>query len=143
MANSIKKPLAAALSAAFLATSIAPLASAEVNPFAANSLSSGYDLANYAHHEEGKGAEGKCGEGKCGGDKKAEKEGKCGEGKCGGDKKAAKEGKCGEGKCSDDPGSDDNSKGDEGKCGEGKCSSDAKGDCGCMNQQSCTYTHCS
>ena len=67
MANSVKKPLAAALSAAFLATSIAPLASAEVNPFAANTLSSGYDLVNYAHHEEGKGAEGKCGEGKCGG----------------------------------------------------------------------------
>jgi uncharacterized low-complexity protein len=114
MATSMKKPLAAALSAAFLATSIAPLASAEVNPFAANTLSSGYDLVNYAHHEEGKGGEGKCGgdkadkEGKCG-EAKAGKEGKCGEGKCGGDKaakeaggKAAKEGKCGEGKCGGD-----------------------------------------
>ena len=98
MANPTKKPLAAALGAAFLATAIAPMASAEVNPFAATPLSSGYDLANYAHHAE----EGKCGEGKCGGDKKAKKEGKCGEGKCGGDKKAEKEGKCGEGKCGGD-----------------------------------------
>jgi uncharacterized low-complexity protein len=95
-----KKPLAAAFGAAFLVTAIAPLASAEANPFAANQLSSGYDLANYGGHE------GKCGEGKCGeSDEKATKEGKCGEGKCGekaekaekGEK--AKEGKCGEGKC--------------------------------------------
>lgn len=115
MANSTKKPLAAALGAAFLASAIAPVASAEVNPFTANTLSSGYDLANYAHH----GEEGKCGEGKCGGDKKAEKEGKCGEGKCGGDKKAEKEGKCGEGKCGGDKKADK-----EGKCGEGKCGGD-------------------
>lgn len=116
MATLMKKPLAAALSAAFLATSIAPLASAEVNPFAANTLSSGYDLVNYAHHEEG---EAKGGEGKCGGDK-ADKEGKCGgdkagkEGKCGGDK-AGKEGKCGGDKATK-----------EGKCGEGKCGGDKK-----------------
>ena len=79
-----RKPLAAALGAAFLATAISPLASAEVNPFSAQQLSGGYDLANF-----GKDAEGKCGEGKCGDDKaegaaKAEGEGKCGEGKCGG-----------------------------------------------------------
>ena len=73
-----RKPLAVALGAAFLASSIAPLASAEVNPFSAQQLSGGYDLANYDKHEEGK-----CGEGKCG-DKKGEGEGKCGEGKCGG-----------------------------------------------------------
>lgn len=103
MANS-KKPLAAALGAAFLATSIAPLVSAEANPFSAEYLSGGYDLANYQ-----KAAEGSCGdkkaesEGSCG-DKKAEGEGSCGdkkaegEGKCG-DKKADGEGKCGEGKC--------------------------------------------
>ena len=84
-----KKPLAVALGAAFLATSIAPLASAEVNPFSAHHLSGGYDLANYDKHGEGKCGEGKCGgekaddEGKCGGEK-AEGEGKCGEGKCGG-----------------------------------------------------------
>lgn len=119
MANSTRKPLAAALGAAFLATAIAPLASAEVNPFTANPLSSGYDLANYAHHGE---------EGKCGGDKKADKEGKCGEGKCGADKKADKEGKCGgdkkadkEGKCGGDKKADK-----EGKCGEGKCGGDKK-----------------
>jgi uncharacterized low-complexity protein len=107
MSMSNKSKLATALGAAFLATSIAPLASADVNPFSATQLNGGYDLANYAHHEEGetKGAEGKCGEGKCGADKKAAKEGKCGEGKCGADKKAAKaakEGKCGEGKCGGD-----------------------------------------
>ena len=76
-----KKPLAMALGAAFLASAIAPMASAEVNPFSAQQLSGGYDLANYDKH----GGEGKCGEGKCGdGDEKGEGEGKCGEGKCGG-----------------------------------------------------------
>ena len=84
-----KKPLAAALGAAFLASAVAPVASADTNPFAANQLSGGYDLVNYGHHE------GKCGEGKCGEAKG--KEGKCGEGKCGEAK--GKEGKCGEGKC--------------------------------------------
>ena len=74
-----KKPLAMALGAAFLASAIAPMASAEVNPFSAQQLSGGYDLANYDKH----GGEGKCGEGKCG-DEKGEGEGKCGEGKCGG-----------------------------------------------------------
>ncbi len=104
-----KKPLAAALGAAFLATSIAPLVSAEANPFSAQQLSGGYDLASFAHHEKAEG-EGKCGEGKCGdkkaegeaseGDKNAEGEGSCGdkkaegEGSCG-DKKADGEGKCG------------------------------------------------
>ena len=109
-----KKPLAVALGAAFLATSIAPLACAEMNPFSAQQLSGGYDLVSFSKHEEGKCGEGKCGddsahggkaedEGKCG-DDKAESEGKCGgdkaegEGKCGGDK-AEGEGKCGEGKC--------------------------------------------
>ena len=114
MSKSIK-PVVAALGAAFLASAVTPMVSASVmgNPFAANELQSGYDLANYGKEGEGKSGgdgekaakEGKCGEGKCGGDKaKASEEGKCGEGKCGGDKaaggeKAAKEGKCGEGKC--------------------------------------------
>ncbi len=52
MAHS-KKTLAAALGAAFLATSVAPMASAEVNPFSAQQLSGGYDLANYGKHGEG------------------------------------------------------------------------------------------
>ena len=95
-----KKPLAAALGAAFLATSLSPLASADVNPFSAQQLSGGYDLASFCGHAkdgEGKLGAGKCGVGNCG-DEKAEGEGKCGEGKCGGDK-AEGEGKCGEGKC--------------------------------------------
>ena len=71
-----------------------PLTSHAGNPFVANDLGGGYQLA-------GKVGEGKCGEGKCGGEKPAKaKEGKCGEGKCGGEKPAkAQEGKCGEGKC--------------------------------------------
>ena len=98
MANS-KRQLAAALGAAFLVTAIAPLASASSNPFFAQQLSAGYDLAN-----QQKTTEGKCGEGSCGAGKNGE--GKCGEGKCGGNKaegdadatKADGEGKCGEGK---------------------------------------------
>ena len=118
-----KKPLAVALGAAFLASSIAPLASAEVNPFSAQQLSGGYDLVNFGKHGEGKcgegkcgekDGEGKCGEGKCGEGEKSDGEGKCGEGKCGGEK-ADGEGKCGEGKCGGEK------SGGEGKCGEGKC----------------------
>ena len=87
------KPLAAAAGAAFMASvALAPMACAAENPFQANELSSGYNLADT--HGEGKCGEGKCGEGKCG-DKKAAGEGKCGEGKCG-EKKAAGEGKCGD-----------------------------------------------
>ena len=117
-----KNHLAAALGAAFLATSVAPLASADVNPFAATPLNAGYDLANYGSHEGSCGGdkdmEGKCGEGK------AKKEGQCGgkkdmEGKCG-EGKAKKEGQCGgkkdmEGKCGESKAKK------EGKCGEGKC----------------------
>ena len=110
MANKTRKPLTAVLGAAFLASAVSPIASADVNPFAANPLSSGYDLANFHDHTEGK-----CGEGKCGGEK-GEKEGKCGEGKCGEGKD--KEGKCGEGKCGEGKAEK------EGKCGEGKCGGD-------------------
>ncbi|MFV8817632.1 hypothetical protein [Haliea sp. E17] len=105
----VKKPLTLALGAAFLASAVAPLASAETNPFGAQQLSGGYDLASYDKHAEGscgeKSAEGSCGEkaaeGSCG-EKAAE--GSCGEkaaeGNCG-EKKPA-EGKCGEGKCGED-----------------------------------------
>ncbi|MEP5765437.1 MAG: hypothetical protein ABJ308_12630 [Halieaceae bacterium] len=96
-----KKPLAAALGAAFLASAVSPVVSAGTNPFAADQLSGGYDLVSYGKHKEGKCGEGKCGEGKA----KGKAEGKCGEGKCG-------EGKCGEGKAKAKA---------EGKCGEGKC----------------------
>ena len=102
------KPVTAALGAAFLATAISPIASADVNPFSATPLNAGYDIVNAGDHEgkcgegkcgESKGEEGKCGEGKCGGDAEKDAEGKCGEGKCGGDAKKDGEGKCGEGKC--------------------------------------------
>lgn len=97
------KPITAAVGAVLLAGMAATsvVNAATTNPFAAQALSSGYEVAD--NHKTG---EGKCGEGKCGGDsgKKAEGEGKCGEGKCGGDssKKAEGEGKCGEGKCGGD-----------------------------------------
>tara|TARA_B110000444_G_scaffold254604_1_gene287411 strand:- start:2684 stop:2965 length:282 start_codon:yes stop_codon:yes gene_type:complete len=66
MEKYLKRPLAAALGAAFLATSVVPLASAEANPFSAEQLSGGYDLVSYAGHGGGKHGEGKCGEGTCG-----------------------------------------------------------------------------
>lgn len=96
-------PFTATIGAAFVASAVSlPLnAAAADNPFVANDIGSGYQLAS-------KDAEGKCGEGKCGEGKK-DKEGKGGEGKCG-------EGKCGEGK---KEGKEE--KGGEGKCGEGKC----------------------
>ncbi len=102
MAKSNKfSPLAATVSAAFIATAMGTSAQAAENPFATTELNQGYQLAD--KHKEGKCGEGKCGEGK------KEMDGKKGEGKCG-------EGKCGEGK---KDGHDD--KKGEGKCGEGKC----------------------
>ncbi|BFM06595.1 hypothetical protein [Halioxenophilus aromaticivorans] len=97
MAKSNNSPLAAAVGAAVLASAaLSPLANA-ANPFEANQLNQGYNLAaNYAIGDKAEG-EGKCGEGKCGGEK-TDTEGKCGEGKCGGEKTES-EGKCGEGKC--------------------------------------------
>ena len=89
MASHSKRPLAAAVGTAFLASvALAPLASAADNPFQLDRLAGGYSLAEKAN-AEGKCGEGKCGEGKCGGATseagvKAESEGKCGEGKCGG-----------------------------------------------------------
>jgi len=112
------KPLAAAVGAAFMVSvAISPMASAAENPFQANELSSGYNLAD--SHGEGKcggnmdkaAKEGKCGEGKCGANKgKAMKEGKCGEGM----DKAAHEGKCGEGM---DKAAEEGKSAMEGKCG--------------------------
>lgn len=95
-------PVATAVGAAFLASAAMHVSAghADANPFAAEELSSGYNLAANEQEEGEKKKEGRCGE-----DKK--KEGKCGEGKCGEDKK--KEGKCGEGKCG------------EGKKKEGTC----------------------
>ncbi|MDP5209227.1 hypothetical protein [Microbulbifer sp. 2205BS26-8] len=95
-------PVAAAVGAAFIASAAMSVsaASSTANPFAAQDLTSGYNLALADEHGDKK-KEGKCGEGK-------KKEGKCGEGK-------KKEGKCGEGKCGE------GKKKKEGKCGEGKC----------------------
>lgn len=92
---------ALAIGSTFAAATLAPLAHAADNPFAAKALSAGYQLAQ----ADAKSTEGKCGEGKCGAEKKdgdKNAEAKCGEGKCGGDKSATdktKDGKCGEAKC--------------------------------------------
>jgi len=128
MKNSTKKPLAAALGAAFVTSMVfAPIASAETNPFGATELETGYMVL----------AEGKCGEGKCGDKMKAKKadktvEAKCGEGKSGDEVKAKKadkavEAKCGEGKCGDKMKAKKADKAVEAKCGEGKC---GEGKCG-------------
>ena len=95
-----RNTLIVTLGAALLGSTFA--AQAGSNPFAAQELNSGYNLA--AHE---KGHEGSCGEGKCGGEMKEQgksAEGKCGEGKCGGEARADKaaEGKCGEGRCGAD-----------------------------------------
>ena len=58
MEKNSKKPLAAAVGAAFLASvAMTPMATAADNPFQVTPLNGGYNLA-------GKEAEGKCGEGK-------------------------------------------------------------------------------
>ncbi len=97
MKASGKKALSLVLGSAFAASVSTTAVNAAENPFAMQTLSSGYMVAE--HHE---GKEGKCGTGKCGAEKKAKgdkaKEGSCGgekakEGSCGGDK--AKEGSCG------------------------------------------------
>jgi uncharacterized low-complexity protein len=101
------KTTAVAVSALVLGSLATVSLSANANPFSAETLNAGYQLAS---------AEASCGadktkdatkdkEAKCGEDKAKDKEAKCGEGKCGGDKKEAKdkektkEAKCGEGKC--------------------------------------------
>ncbi len=104
--NALKVTVGAALLTSTLGASMSTLAE---NPFVANDLGSGYQLAS-------RDAEGKCGEGRCGGDSAKDAEGKCGEGKCGGGAEKDAEGKCGEGKCGGEAEKDA-----EGKCGEGRC----------------------
>lgn len=114
MSSNSRKPVAAAIGAAFAGTvMISGAAGAAGNPFALTELNGGY--AQLASHHGG----GKCGAGKCGGAAKAKgAEGKCGVGKCGGAAMTkGAEGKCGVGKC----GGAAKAKGAEGKCGVGKC----------------------
>ncbi len=120
MKNSTKKPLVAALGAAFVTSmAFAPAVSAEVSPFGATELETGYMVlaegkCGGADKAAAKAKEGKCGKGKCGADKAAAKAEKAKEGKCG-------EGKCGEGKCGADKAAAKAEKAKEAKCGEGKC----------------------
>lgn len=110
MKASGKKALSIVLGSAFAASISMTAANAAENPFAMQSLTSGYQVAD--NHDA---KEGKCGTGKCGAEKKAEGD-KAKEGSCGGEK--GKEGSCGgekgkEGSCGGD-------KGKEGSCGAEK-----------------------
>ena len=105
------KSLSLAVGTAFVAgIATAPAVQADVNPFAATTLSSGYMLAD-------KGAEGNCGakkpvtEAECGANKaKQAKEAECGANKA----KQVKEAECGANKAKPKPIK-------EAKCGEAKC----------------------
>lgn len=99
--------LSLTLGAALLGASLASQAAG--NPFAAQELSSGYNLS--AHE---KGHEGACGEAKCGAEKAAKP---VAEGRCGGEKMA--EGSCGGDKAKQ-----------EGSCGADKMGKQAEGSCG-------------
>jgi uncharacterized low-complexity protein len=92
-----KKAIGVAVGSAFAAgMAMTTLANAADNPFALQSLQSGYMVAD--HHGGSKAPEAKCGQGKCGGMKKGATpatpadpkaaeakagEAKCGQGKCG------------------------------------------------------------
>jgi uncharacterized low-complexity protein len=121
--NNTQKTAALAIAGAFALSVSATTVTAAENPFSAQTLSAGYQVAD--NHAE-KGADGKCGEGKCGAEKaKKMKDGKCGEGKCGAEKaKKMKDVKCCEGKCGADKKAKemkDGSCGAEGKTKDGKC----------------------
>jgi uncharacterized low-complexity protein len=112
MMNTTNKKLALAIGGAFALSMAATAVHAAENPFAAKTLSSGYQVAGLSE----KMPDGKCGAGKCGASKKAAAE-KAKEGSCSAHK--SKEGSCSadkakEGSCSAD------------KAKEGKCSADMK-----------------
>lgn len=113
--NTSNKKLALAIGGAFALSIAASAVHAAENPFAAKTLSSGYQVAENTAE---KMKDGKCGAGKCGASKKAAAE-KAKEGSCSAEK--TKEGKCSadkmkEGSCSAE------------KTKEGKCSADMKKD---------------
>lgn len=93
--NRTQKSIALALSSAFVLSIATTAVSAANNPFAATSLTQGYQVAD----SDMKTKDGQCGTGKCG----ASKSEKATDANCGADK--ATEGKCSadkaaEGKCS-------------------------------------------
>lgn len=100
----MNKPLitSVALGSALALGALSASAGVNQNPFQAQSLDQGYQLASYQSEDsEGKSAEGKCGEGKCG-------EGACGAHDKDSEKDAKKKAEC-------------EDKDREGKCGEGAC----------------------
>jgi uncharacterized low-complexity protein len=123
MSQALRKPVVAAIGAAFTGSMLITGGASAANPFALSELNGGYAQI-VSSQSEGKCGAGKCGgsaampEGKCGGSAMMP-EGKCGAGKCGGSAMVP-EGKCGAGKCG--AGKCGGSvKMPEGKCGAGKC----------------------
>lgn len=112
--NTTQKTIALAIGGAFALSVAATSSYAAENPFAAKSLSSGYQVAE----NDTKMKDGKCGAGKCGSSMKKEgADKKAHEGSCSAEKSA-------EGKCSAE-------KSKEGSCSaeksaEGKCSAEKK-----------------
>ena len=86
--NHSQKSIVLAITGAFALSIVGTSVNAAENPFAAKSLTSGYQVAD---NTEGKMKDGKCATGKCGATKKATTE-KTKEGKCSAEK--TKEGKC-------------------------------------------------
>jgi uncharacterized low-complexity protein len=111
--SSKKTLMSVAVGTAFAAAlGAAPVASAASNPFAMQSLSKGYMVAE--GDMPAKAHEGKCGAKMPMADESKAHEGKCGEGKCGAKRKAN------EGKCGAKMPMADESKAHEGKCGAKK-----------------------
>lgn len=101
-----KKMLVVALGGAMAASlGMAPVVHADQNPFAMQSLSKGYMVADAEAAADGKMKDGKCSTGKCGSSKKKAMK----------DKEAAADTKAKEGNCSADK-----------KMKDGNCSSDMK-----------------
>jgi uncharacterized low-complexity protein len=106
-----KNAISLALGTALVGTLVvAPVVSADSNPFSFNDLGNGYMVADAGDKVN---KDGSCGESKCGDKKpvkKMKKDGSCGESKCGDNKakekakeagKKSKDGSCGESKCGD------------------------------------------
>ena len=114
--NVSNKTLALAVGSAFLLSVGTASFAAGQNPFAAKTLSSGYQVADA---DMKKMKDGKCGTGKCGANKKKAEE-KAAEGSCHGDMKAK------EGSCHGDMAKGDMTKEGAAKDKEMSCSADMK-----------------
>ena len=120
--NNTQKSIALAISGAFALTIAATTVHAAENPFAAKTLSSGYQVAD----AETKMKDGKCSTGKCGATKKAamEKAEKAHEGSCSAEK--MKDGSCSAEMKAEAAKSHEGSCSAEKKAKDGSCSAEKK-----------------